>query len=140
MERPIWFAIIAMVFAGVTAVIAKAGMRNVSGDVALLVRTSLIFLLVWGNSIAFRQLKELALLTTRDVFFLCLSGATTFLSWLFYYRAVKEGSVSVVATIDKASIVVTLALSFLILREPFTWRVALGALLILCGLLVLIWK
>ncbi|MBK7084223.1 MAG: EamA family transporter [Flavobacteriales bacterium] len=140
MDRSIWYALISMVFAGVTAVIAKAGMRNVSGDVALLVRTCLIFLLVWGNAFAFRQVKDMALLTTRDVLFLCLSGATTFFSWLFYYRAMKIGSVSVVATIDKASIVVTLVLSFLVLREPFTWRVALGGTFILCGLLVLVWK
>lgn len=140
MDRSIAFALLSMVFAGVTAVLAKAGMRHVSGDVALLVRTCLIFGLVWGNAFAFRQLKELALLTPRDVLFLCLSGATTFFSWLFYYRAMKEGSVSVVATIDKASIVVTLVLSFLVLREPFTWRVALGGSLILCGLVVLVWK
>lgn len=140
MERPIAFALVSMVFAGVTAVIAKAGMRNVSGDTALVVRTSLIFLLVWGNAFAFRQVKDMALLTSRDVLFLCLSGATTFLSWLFYYRAMKEGSVAVVASIDKGSILVTLVLSFLILREPLTWRLALGATLILCGLLVLVWK
>ena len=140
MDRSIWYALISMVFAGVTAVIAKAGMRNVSGDVAMLVRTCLIFVLVWGNAFAFRQIKDMALLTTRDVLFLCLSGATTFFSWLFYYRAMKIGSVSVVATIDKASIVVTLVLSFLVLREPYTWRVALGGTLILCGLLVLVWK
>lgn len=140
MERSIWFALMAMLFAGVTAVLAKAGMRNVSGDVALLVRTSLIFLLVWGNSLAFRQVKELALLTGRDVLYLCLSGATTFFSWLFYYRAMKEGSVAVVSTIDKASILVTLVLSFLVLREPLTWRLALGGSLILCGLVVLVWK
>lgn len=140
MDRSIWYALISMVFAGVTAVIAKAGMRNVSGDVALLVRTSLIFLLVWVNAFAFRQIKDMALPTTRDVLFLCLSGATTFFSWLFYYRAMKEGSVAVVATIDKASIVVTLVLCFLFLKEPFTWRIAFGATLILSGLLVLVWK
>lgn len=140
MDRSITYALVSMVFAGVTAVIAKLGMHNVSGDVALLVRTCVIFGLVWGNSIAFRQMKQLTLLTARDLLFLCLSGLTTFLSWLFYYRAVKDGSVSVVATIDKASIVVTLVLSFLILREPFTGRVALGALLILAGLVVLVWK
>jgi transporter family protein len=122
MDRSIAFALISMVFAGVTAVLAKAGMRNVSGDVALLVRSCLIFGLVWGNAFAFRQLKELALLTTRDALFLCLSGATTFFSWLFYYRAMKEGIVSVVATLDKASIVVTLVLSFLVLREPYLAR------------------
>lgn len=140
MDRSVWYALVSMVFAGVTAVIAKAGMRNVSGDVALLVRTSLIFVLVWGNSIAFRQLKEMALLTSRDLLFLGLSGATTFFSWLFYYRAMKEGSVAMVSTIDKASIVVTLVLSYLVLREPFTWRVAIGAALILSGLVVLVWR
>lgn len=140
MERSILFALISMVFAGVTAVLAKFGMKNVTGDTALTVRTSFIFLFVWLNAVAFRQVQGLSLLTRRDFMFLGLSAATTFLSWLFYYRAMKEGSVSVVATIDKASIVVTLVLSFLVLREPFTWRVALGATLILAGLLVLVWK
>jgi transporter family protein len=140
MERSVLYALISMVFAGVTAVIAKAGMRNVSGDVALAVRTSLIFVLVWGNVVLFRQAERLAALTTRDIGYLCLSGATTFLSWLFYYRAMKIGDVSTVAVIDRASIVVTLVLSFWLLREPFTWRVALGASLVLAGLLVLVWR
>lgn len=140
MERSVLYALISMVFAGVTAVIAKAGMRNVSGDVALAVRTSLIFVLVWGNVVLFRQAERLAALTTRDIGYLCLSGATTFLSWLFYYRAMKIGDVSTVAVIDRASIVVTLVLSFWLLREPFTWRLALGASLVMAGLLVLVWK
>lgn len=140
MDRSTLFAIISMLFAGITAVIAKLGMKSVSGDTALVVRTSLIFVLVWVNAFAFRHVQALNMLSRKDVLFLCLSGLTTFFSWLFYYRAMKEGSVSVVATIDKASIVVTLVLSFLVLREPFTWRVALGATLILAGLLVLVWK
>lgn len=140
MDRSIWYALISMVFAGVTAVIAKVGMRNVSGDVALLVRTSLIFLLVWGNAVVFRQIGQLQLLTRRDLFFLGLSGLTTFLSWLFYYRAIKIGEVSVVNAIDKASIVVTLVLCFIFLKEPFTWRVATATVLITVGLLLLVWK
>lgn len=140
MDRPILYALISMVFAGVTAVLAKYGMARVSGDTALVVRTSLIFILVWLNAVAFRHVQSLALLSGRDILFLCLSGATTFLSWLFYYRAMKEGDVSVVATIDKASIVVTIVLSFWLLKEPFTWRLALGAALITSGLVVLVWK
>ncbi len=140
MDRSTLFAIISMLFAGITAVIAKLGMKNVSGDTALVVRTSLIFALVWLNAIAFRHTHKLNLLTKQDVLFLCLSGVTTFFSWLFYYRAMKEGNVSVVATIDKASIVVTLLLSFWLLKEPFTWRLALGASLITAGLVVLVWK
>jgi transporter family protein len=72
--------------------------------------------------------------------FLCLSGITTTISWVFYYRAIKEGNVSVVATIDKASIVVTLLLSFIILKEPFTWQIGVAAILITSGLLILIYK
>jgi len=129
-----------MVFAGITAVIAKLGMKNVSGDVALAVRTTLIFALVWINSLAFRQVTELKLLTRNDLLFLCLSGVTTFLSWLFYYRAMKEGSVALVSTIDKASIVITILLSVWILKEPLTWRLALGGSLMVAGLVVLVWK
>lgn len=140
MDRTILFALISMFFAGLTSVLAKFGMKNVSGDTALVVRTSLIFVLVWANAFAFRHAQSLTLLTRKDYVFLCLSGVTTFLSWLFYYRAMKDGNVSVVATIDKASIVVTLLLSFWILKEPFTWRLAAGASLILAGLVVLVWK
>ena len=140
MERPVLFALISMLFAGITAVFAKLGMKNVSGDVALAVRTTLIFALVWINSLAFRQVSELKLLTRNDVFFLGLSGLTTFLSWLFYYRAMKEGSVALVSTIDKASIVVTILLSIWILKEPLTLRLAVGGALIFAGLVVLIWK
>lgn len=140
MSRPVLFALISMLFAGITAVIAKLGMRNVSGDVALAVRTTLIFALVWANSLMFRQVPELRSLTRNDLLFLGLSGLTTFLSWLFYYRAMKEGSVALVSTIDKASVVVTILLSIWILKEPLTPRLALGGALILAGLIVLVWK
>ncbi|MCB0778920.1 MAG: EamA family transporter, partial [Flavobacteriales bacterium] len=82
--------------------------------------------------------RELELLTRRDLLFLLLSGLTTFLSWLFYYRAVKEGNVSLVATIDKGSVVVAIALSVWLLKEPLTPKLAVGAGLVLAGLLVLI--
>jgi len=140
MERWIMYAVISMFFAGITSVIAKYGMKNVSGDTALVVRTSMVFLLVWLNAFAFRQLGNLSLLTKKDVLFLCISGLTTTVSWVFYYRAMKEGTVSVVATIDKASIIVTLLLSFIILKEPFTWQVGVAATLITSGLLILIYK
>ncbi|MCB0785753.1 MAG: EamA family transporter [Flavobacteriales bacterium] len=138
MERPIFYALLSMAFAGVTAVIAKLGMQRISGDAALVVRTSLIFVLVWVNAFALRHTRELELLTRKDLLFLLLSGLTTFLSWLFYYRAVKEGNVSLVATIDKGSVVVAIALSVWLLKEPLTPKLALGAGLVLAGLLVLI--
>ena len=140
MERWIIYALLSMVFAGITSVIAKFGMKNVGGDTALTVRTSMVFILVWINAFALDNVGKLKLLTSKDILFLCLSGATTTLSWVFYYRAMTEGNLSVVATIDKASIVVTLLLSFLILKEPFTWQVGVAGTLITAGLLILIYK
>ncbi|MBS1487565.1 MAG: EamA family transporter [Bacteroidetes bacterium] len=136
---PTWiiYALLSMVFAGLTAVIAKLGLKNVSGDAGLAVRTTFVFLLVWINAIAFRHVREFDQLSWKDVLFLGISGVTTTLSWIFYYRAIKIGDVSTVAVIDKASIVITLILSFWILKEPFTWRIALATALIVSGLLVL---
>ena len=75
-----------------------------------------------------------------EAFLECISGLTTSLSWIFYYRAMKDGPVSYVASIDKASIVVTLLLSVLILKEPVSARLAAGAGFILVGMVILIWK
>lgn len=129
-----------MVFAGLTSVIAKAGLKNVSGDTGLAIRTLFVFAFVWLNIFAFNSLKDFSNLTKKDVLFLGISGFTTSLSWIFYYKAIKAGSVSEVALIDKGSILITLSLSFIFLNETFTWRILLGALLIIVGILVLTWK
>ena len=139
MSLPNWvvYALLSMLFAGVTSVISKFGLKNVSGDAGLAVRTTFVFALIWINTIAFRHFKEFGSLTKKDVLFLFVSAITTSLSWIFYYRAIKIGNVSAVAVIDKASIVITLVLSFWLLKEPFTWRIGLAVVLIISGLLVL---
>lgn len=133
-------ALISMVFAGITSVIAKAGLKNVSGDTGLAIRTLCVFAFIWLNIFAFNSLKDFSNLTKKDILFLGVSGLTTSLSWIFYYKAIKAGSVSEVALIDKGSILITLSLSFIFLNETFTWRILLGALLIIAGILVLTWK
>jgi transporter family protein len=129
-----------MFFAGLTAVIAKMGLKNVAADTGLAVRTSFVFVFVWLNLFAFNSVKDFSNLTTKDVSFLGFSALTTSISWIFYYKAIKIGNVSEVALIDKASIIITLLLSVLLLNEQFTWKIALGASLILSGLLILAWK
>lgn len=141
MEKWIMYAIISMVFAGITSVIAKFGMKDMSSDTALAVRTAVVFAIVIGNAFLFRNaFVELQQTTAKNLMFLAISGLTTSLSWIFYYRAMKLGPLSYVASIDKASIVVTLLLSFIILREPITAKVLAGATFILIGMVVLIWK
>ena len=139
---PIWiiYALLSMFFAGLTTVAAKIGLKNVSGDVGLAFRTSVVFALVWLNALAFHNMQQASQLTKKDILFLVISGITTTLSWIFYYRAIKEGNVSIVASIDKASLVITILLSFWILKEPLTARMMVASAMILGGTLLLIFK
>lgn len=141
MEKWKLFAIISMLFAGLTSVIAKFGMKNLSSDVALSIRTTVVFSIVIANAFllnnAFTEIKQAP---KSNLLYLVISGITTSLSWIFYYRAMKEGQVSYVASIDKASIVITLLLSFILLKEPVTAKILIGAGFILTGMVILIWK
>ena len=129
-----------MLFAGLTSVIAKAGLKNVASDTGIAVRTSFVFILIWLNVFVFNNVKDFANLTKKDIILLGISGFTTTLSWIFYYKAIKIGNVSEVALIDKGSIVITLLLSIFFFNEIFTWKMALGGSMIIGGLLVLTLK
>lgn len=139
---PVWvlYALASMFFAGLTSVIAKFGLKNVPSDLALAIRTTAVFVIIWINALAFRYTSQFSNFTKRDILFLCISGITTSLSWIFYYRAIKIGNVSVVASIDKASLVITILLAFFFLKEPITPKVLLGAGLITAGTLVLVFQ
>lgn len=134
------YALLSMVFAGVTAVLAKYGLQNISADFGLGIRTAIIFAIITTMNIVGARYKEFSNLTNLQLVLLLASGITTTLSWIFYYRAIKDGPVSYVAVIDKGSILITLALSFILLKEPMTSKVILGSLLILGGMVVLIWR
>jgi transporter family protein len=136
-------AILAAVFAGLTSILAKSGMKTLGPDVSLALRTAVVFALITVNAFIWtsgRPAAALAAARPRDLLLLALSGLTTSLSWIFYYRAMKAGTVSFVALVDKGSIIVTLVLAFVLLHEPFTPKTACGAALILGGIAVLTWK
>lgn len=134
------YVLLSMIFAGVTAVLAKYGMQNISADFGLGIRTAIIFVIITTINVVEARYKEFSNLTNLQFVLLLTSGITTTLSWIYYYRAIKDGPVSYVAVIDKGSILITLALSFILLKEPMTSKVILGSLLILGGMVVLIWK
>jgi len=130
-------AIISMIFAGLTSVIAKMGLTGISGELGLALRTAFVFVLVSGFAavtVPFGQWKSL---TSSNFWWLGLSGVTTSLSWIFYYKALKDGSVSTIALIDKGSIVVAVLLAAFVLKEQITVKTVLGGLLILFGILVI---
>ena len=136
-------AILAALFAGLTSILAKSGMKTLGPDVSLALRTCVVFILVILNAFLWTSGRPIAALEAarpRDLLLLALSGLTTSLSWIFYYRAMKTGTVSFVALVDKGSILITLLLSFWLLREPFTPKIACGGSLILLGITILTWK
>lgn len=139
---PTWliYAILSMIFAGLTSVLAKTGLKDISADLALVVRTTVVFGMVIINFLLWQEVKSFNQLTSKALIFLVLSGLTTSFSWIFYYKAIKIGDVSMVASIDKGSLLITLLLSFLFLKEPMTPKILMGAGLIFSGMLVLIWK
>jgi len=140
MKNWVIFALISMCFAGLTSVIAKMGLKNVSSDTGLAVRTVSVVVIVAIYAFFFQDVKDFKNLSRGDVLILSISGITAGLSWVFYFRAVKLGDVGQVALIDKGSIVITVLLSLLIFHEEFTWKLAVGGALIVAGLLILTLK
>lgn len=136
-----WFfwALLSAFFAGVTAILAKVGVENVSSNLATAIRTVVIFLFAWSVALATRH-QPIATIGKRTWFFLILSGLATGLSWLCYFRALQLGDASQVAPVDKLSVVIVIALAAIFLRERVTWYHWLGGLLILSGSLVLAYK
>src|SRR3954468_2463247 len=137
MKPWIIYALVSMLFAGFTSVIAKLGLSGISGELGLAIRTCFVFAFVLAFALLVVPGRELATLTRGNYLWLGLSGVTTAVSWVFYYKAIKEGEVSTVAIIDKGSMVVAVLLAFLILKEQITARTFTGAALMVIGLLVI---
>jgi bacterial/archaeal transporter family protein len=135
-ERWITFALISMAFAGFTSVIAKQGLSGISGELGLAVRTCFVAVFVLGFAVVVVARDEVSAVGRHNIVWLGLSGVTTAVSWVFYYKALKLGEVSTIALIDKGSVVVAVALAWLVLGERITPRIILGSLLILGGLVV----
>ncbi|MCD7973306.1 MAG: EamA family transporter [Candidatus Azobacteroides sp.] len=133
-----YYALLSALFAALTAIFAKIGVKDVDSNLATAIRTCVILLITWGIVILTGRLGSVSQLSTTNWTFLILSGVATGLSWLFYFKALQMGEASKVAPIDKLSVVFTIFLSFLILKEPVSWKVILGGCLIAGGSLVIL--
>ena len=127
------YAFLSAFFAALTAVFAKAGVRDVDSDLATAIRTTIILLLTWGIVIFGCHFSEVKDVSRNTWVFLVFSGLSTGLSWLFYFKAIQLGDVSRVAPIDKLSVVITILLAFLFLHEQPSLKVVIGAVLIASG-------
>lgn len=135
-----YYALLSALFAALTAIFAKVGVKGISSDLATAIRTLVILLITWGIVFFGNHVGEIKEINRHTWIFLILSGIATGLSWLFYFKAIQEGDVSRVAPIDKLSVVLTICLSFLFLKEPVSLRVIIGGLLITGGSILMIVK
>ncbi|MBQ9338275.1 MAG: EamA family transporter [Lentisphaeria bacterium] len=135
-----YYALLSAVFASLTALFAKCGVRGINPNLATAVRTSVILLLTWAIVLFTGAQEQLRALTWKNILFLVLSGLATGLSWLFYFKALQTGEVSRVAPIDKLSVVLVVVFGILFLHEKITWELLTGSTLILAGTLLLLMK
>lgn len=135
-----YYALLSALFAALTAILAKVGVKGVNSDLATAIRTSVILLITWGMVFLGNHEHEVKNISGHTWVFLVLSGVATGFSWLFYFKALQTGDVSRVAPIDKLSVVITIGLAFLLLKEPLNMRVIIGALLITGGSIVMLMK
>ena len=132
------YALLSALFAALTAIFAKVGIKGVDTDLATAIRTVVILIIAWGIAMFRGDVSSIQALSKQNIIFLCLSGIATGLSWIFYFKALQLGKVSQVAPVDKMSVAIAIIFAVVFLGEPLTWKTALGALLIIGGSLVLI--
>ncbi len=137
MERWVLYAFISMLFAGMTSVVAKQGLTGISAELGLTVRTIFVFLFIFVFAAIAVAPSEIRNLQKTNYLWLGISSATTALSWIFYYKALKMGNVATVALIDKGSVIVAIILAWLLLKETISLRQILGAALIFVGIVVI---
>ena len=133
-------ALLAALFAAFTGILAKIGIENVNSNLATAIRTVVVLIMAFFMVVITDQLGAITSISGKAFLFLVLSGITTGLSWLFFFKALAIGDVSKVVPIDKASVVLTILLSFFILGEPATAFVIIGGTLIAVGTFILIGK
>ena len=127
------FALLSAIFASLTSIFGKMGVENVESNLGTAIRTIVVLAMAWAMVFVTGEQKDLGKIDRKSAFFLLLSGITTGLSWLCYYRALQDGLASVVVPIDKLSILVTILFSSLVLKETLSRKAALGLVLILAG-------
>jgi transporter family protein len=142
MEFALWkvYALLAALFAALTAIFAKIGIDGIDSNLATGIRTIVILVLVWGIVFATVPFSAIKSLSGTNWTFLILSGIATGLSWMFYFHALQLGDVSRVAPVDKLSIALTIILAFVVLGETVSWQAILGGGLIVTGTLCMLWK
>lgn len=136
----LFYAVLSAVFASLTSILGKIGISGVDSNLGTAIRTIVVLIMAWIMVFVTKKQGELKKIGRKSMVFICLSGLTTGLSWLCYYKALQDGQASVVVPIDKLSILVTVAFSYIVLKEKLTKKSAAGLTMITAGTLMLVLK
>ena len=138
-EKSSWllYAVGSAFFASLTSILGKIGISGVESNLGTAIRTAVVLVMAWGMVFVTGKQHEVKKVERKELKYLCLSGATTGASWLCYYKALQEGPASVVAPIDKLSVLVTVIFSYLVFGEKLKERAVIGLGLLTAGTVVM---
>ncbi|WP_294395309.1 EamA family transporter [uncultured Clostridium sp.] len=132
------FALLSALFAALTSILAKIGIEGINSNLATAIRTIVVLIMAWGIVFFTGTHSEISNIQGKSWVFLILSGLATGLSWIFYYKALQLGEASKVVPIDKFSVVISMILAFIVLKEAVTAKTIIGGIFITIGTFVLI--
>lgn len=134
----LWYAFGSAVFASLTAIFGKVGIKEINSDLGTALRTGVVLVMAWLLVFSLGKQKQIKEIDKKSWWFILFSGIATGLSWLCYYRALQDGPASVVVPIDKLSIVLTVIFAGIVFRERLSKKAFAGLVLIVLGTLGLL--
>lgn len=134
----LFYAVCSAVFAALTSILGKIGISGVESNLGTAIRTGIVLVMAWVMVFAEKKRERIHEIPKGELGFICLSGIATGASWLCYYKALQDGPASVVAPIDKLSILVTVIFSYLVFHEKLSRKSAVGLVGIVTGTLIML--
>ena len=139
-NKRVWlfYAVLSALFAAATSILGKIGIDGVESNLGTFIRTCVVLVMAWLVVLVTRSVKNIKFVPLKELIFILLSGLATGASWLCYFKALKDGPASVVIPIDKLSILVTVAFSYVFFKEKLTAKAFVGLILITVGTLCML--
>lgn len=132
------YALLSAVFASLTSILGKIGIDNVESNLGTAIRTAVVLLMAWMMVFITNKQSSVKQVDKKELCFILVSGVATGASWLCYYKALQDGPASVVVPIDKLSILVTVAFSYIVFKEKLSVKSLVGLIMIVVGTLMMI--
>lgn len=137
-RRWLIFALLSAVFASLTSVLGKMGVEGVNSNLGTAIRTIVVLLMAWIVVFVTGKQNTVRTIERKELTFICLSGLATGASWLCYYKALKDGIASIVISVDKLSMLITIAFSYFVFKEKLGIKAMIGLALITAGTLLMV--